>query len=317
LGGGSGPVDIDRNLLQSNYSGADGGGIFVSDAHLDRINIRNNMIVDNGAANIGGAVKLEDSANVAFINNTVAHNVSTASSPTSGNTPHSAGLASEANDPLFVPPSGARFSNPVAFFNNIFWQNQAFTLSSPGPGSTLVDRGFIDLEVHGTANHSDTFTPRFSMLTANSIVRGDGVADTLPAGQSNLFGVDPLFVSPFLLELSVTGSRQDPNAAAVTIVQADPPVGLPGNYHLQPTSPAIDRGAAYSNYPGPLSTTTSTLAPCSVTASPQPFGADIDRQPRPSVRNFFRLMTPWDIGADEVPGFFNIPVLPWSCGGTT
>jgi hypothetical protein len=189
-------------------------------------------------------------------------------------------------------------------------------LSSPGPGSTLVDRGFIDLEVHGTANHSDTFTPRFSMLTANSIVRGDGVADTLPAGQANLFGVDPLFVSPFLLELSVTGSRQDPQAAAVTIVQADPPVGLPGNYHLQPFSPAIDRGAWYSNFPGPL-TATSTLAPCSVTASPQPFGADFDHQPRPSIRNFFRLMTPWDIGADEVPGFFNIPVLPWNCGGTT
>jgi hypothetical protein len=321
LGGSSGAVDIDRNLLQGNYSGDGGGGMFVADAHTDRINVRNNMIVDNGAADMGGAVKLENSANVAFINNTVAHNVSTASAKTSNTTPHAAGLASEANDQLFqdtLPGGAPHFSNPVAFFNNIFWQNQAFTLSSPGPGSTLVDHGFIDLEIRGTTNHSDTFTPRYSMLTANSIVRGDGVADTLPAGQNNLFGVDPLFVSPFLLELSVTGSRQDPQAAAVTIVQADPPVGLPGHDHQQPTSPAIDRGAAYSNYPGPLNTATgSTLAPCSVTASPQPFGADFDRQPRPAIRNFFRLMTPWDIGADEVPGFFNIPVLPWSCGGTT
>jgi hypothetical protein len=53
-----------------------------------------------------------------------------------------------------------------------------------------------------------------------------------------------------------------------------------------------------------------------VTGSPQPFGADFDRQPRPSLRNFFQFRTPWDIGADEVPGF-NIALLPWGCGGTT
>jgi hypothetical protein len=288
---------------------------------MDRINVRNNMIVDNGAADLGGAVKLEDSANVAFINNTVAHNVSTASSATSNDTPHSAGLASEANDPLFqatLTPSAPRFSDPVAFFNNIFWQNEAFTLSSPGPGSTLVSHGFIDLEVHGTANHADTFTPRYSMLTANSIVRGDGVADTLPAGQNNIFGVDPLFVAPFVLELTVTGSRQDPQAAAVTLTGADPPVGLTGDYHLQTGSPALDRGAAYSNYPGPLTPAASTFAPCSVAAAPQPFGADFDRQPRPMLRHFTppQLFTPWDIGADEVPGM-TIGLLPWSCGGTT
>ena len=32
LGDGSGAVDVDRNLIQSNYSGDDGGGIFVLDA---------------------------------------------------------------------------------------------------------------------------------------------------------------------------------------------------------------------------------------------------------------------------------------------
>ena len=43
LGTGSGPVDVDRNLIQSNYSGDDGGGIFVQNGLNERINIRTNM----------------------------------------------------------------------------------------------------------------------------------------------------------------------------------------------------------------------------------------------------------------------------------
>jgi hypothetical protein len=316
-GDSSGAVDIDRNLIQTNYSAEDGGGLYITDAHTDRVNVRNNMIVQNGAANLGGAVKLEDSSNVSFVNNTVAENVSTASSALSDGDPHSAGLASEANDPAYqatLPASAARFSNPVAFFNNIFWDNQAYTLSSSGPGATLNSQGFIDLEVHGTLLHASTFTPRYSLLTANSEIRGDGVADTLPGGQANVFGADPLFVATFPLELTVMGSRQDPQRAAVTITGAEPPVESIGNYHLTNASPAIDRGAGYSNYPA-TRTSSSTLAPCSVSFSAQPFGADFDRQSRPQLRSL-RLLTPWDIGADEVPGI-NIPMLPWSCGGTT
>src|SRR6185436_1176458 len=55
VGTGSGAVNVDRNLIQSNYSGDDGGGIFVSGALTAAINIRNNQIVDNGAADNGGA----------------------------------------------------------------------------------------------------------------------------------------------------------------------------------------------------------------------------------------------------------------------
>ena len=316
-GGSSGPVDVDRNLIQTNYSAEDGGGLYVTDAHSDRINVRNNMIVQNGAANLGGAVKLEDSANVSFVNNTVAENVSTASSTLSDGKPHSAGLVSEANSQAYqatLPASAPPFSNPVAFFNNIFWHNQAYTLSQPGPGATLVSQGFIDLEVHGTTLHSSTFTPRYSLLTADSEIRGDGATDTLPGGQGNIFGADPLFVATFPLELTVMGSRQDPQRAAVTITGAEPPVESIGDYHLSPGSPAIDRGAGYSNFPA-ARTGSSTLAPCSVNASPQPFGADFDRQSRPQLRSL-QLLTPWDIGADEVPGI-NLPAVPWSCGGTT
>src|SRR6185437_4268386 len=96
--------------------------------------------------------------------------------------PHSAGLASEANDPLFqatLPATAPHFSNPVALFNNIFWNNDAQTLSQFGPGATLVDNGFIDFEVHGTTNATDTFTPRYSDLTNGQILGPDGVQHAL------------------------------------------------------------------------------------------------------------------------------------------
>jgi hypothetical protein len=236
---------------------------------------------------------LDDSSNVSIVNNTVANNVTTASCETCNASPHSAGLASEANDPVFqatLPAGAAHFSNPVALFNNIFWNNNAFHLSQSGPGATLVSDGFIDFEVRGTANAADTFTPRYSMLTNGQILGADGNLHPLPAGQGNIVGQDPLFVAPFTLELTVSGSRLDPQVAAVTITGQDPPVGLTGDYHLTALSPAIDRGAVYSNFPA-LPNGSSVLAPL----------VDYDGQVRPQLRTA-RLATPWDIGADEVPG---------------
>jgi hypothetical protein len=329
LGDGSGTVDVDRNLIQSNYSGDDGGGIFVLDALGDRINIRNNQIVDNGSADIGGAVMLDDSSRVNLVNNTVANNVSTASSENSNiGEPHSAGLAAEGNDPLWQdsaayaaqypnPATRPDFSQPIALFNNIFWNNDAFTLDRNGPGATLVDQGFIDFEVHGTTNATDTFMPRYSDLTNGQILGPDGVqrplpgAGTTPNNRGNQIGVDPGFVTPFTLELTVSGARLDPQTAAVTITGADPPVGLTGDYHLTTASPVVDRGVRCSNTPFPP-----TLAACASGGIQAPTGTpgnstgggDYDSQFRPQLRTL-RALTPWDLGADELPGIpIPIPV---------
>jgi hypothetical protein len=308
LGDGSGSVDVDRNLIQSNYSGDDGGGIFVLDSFTAAINIRDNQIVDNGAADLGGAITLDDAANVRIVNNTIANNVSTGSSENSDGNPHSAGLASEANDPLFqatLPPGSPDFSNPRALFNNIFWNNNAFTLSQPGPGATLVSQGFLDFEIRGTTNNADTFTPRYSDLTNGQIRGPNGVNHAVPGGQGNIIGQDPAFVTPFTLELTVSGSRLDPQVAAVTITGADPPVGLTGDYHLQATSALVDRGVRCSNTPFP--TPISALAPCTGGGIQAPSGTppagqgDYDGQYRPQLRTL-RLLTPWDLGADELPG---------------
>jgi hypothetical protein len=280
VGAGSGSVDIDRNLIQSNFSGDDGGGIFIRSAHKARINVRNNMIVDNGAADTGGAVSLKDSSNVAIVNDTVAHNVSTGSSEGSDGQPHSAGLAAEKNDPLFqatLPSTAPDFSDPVALFNNIFWQNEAFTVDRTTAPLSLASRGFMDFEIHGTTGPR-SFTPRYSLLTS---AYG-------PPDQGNIVGQDPLFVQPFTLELSVAGSRLDPQRASVTITGQDPPVGLTGDYHLTTASPAIDRGAWWSNFP--------TLNASSITAP----RVDYDGLWRPVFRTL-RFLTPYDMGADEVP----------------
>jgi hypothetical protein len=406
LGNGSGAVSVDRNLIQSNTSVLDdGGGIFVLDALDQPISIRNNMIVNNLAADMGGAITIDDSSKVRIVNNTIANNQTTGSSENSAiGAPHAAGLASEANEPLWQSdaryvaqyPNAAtrpRFSNPTALFNNIFWNNDAMTLDQFGPGAALVDQGFIDFEVRGTGNNTDTFTPRYSLLTNGLVLRSNGARLPAPGGQGNIVGADPSFVTPFVNELTVSGSRLDPQQAAVSITGTDPPVGLTGNYHVTAASPAIDRGAGFSNLASPPPGTaggiqtpnnsTSILAPCSTKAVTALFSsvgsstapttitvtskagfpttfpffiqidnntntatevlqvtgnganpttqwtvlraqqgtaaaahqagksvrlltpfypADFDRQFRPQLRVNARARTPWDIGADELPG---------------
>jgi hypothetical protein len=133
------------------------------------------------------------------------------------------------------------------------------------------------------------------------------VLHALPGGQANIVGADPSFVAPFILEPTVTGSRGDPQTAAVTLTGADPPVSLTGDYHLSAGSPATDRGAGYSNLAAlpPLTQTpnptTAILAPCGGTAA-QSYPADFDRQTRPNLRINNQVRTPWDIGADELAG---------------
>jgi large repetitive protein len=310
-------------VIQANYSGDDGGGIFVLDALDQPVNIRNNMINENGSADLGGAIMLDDSSKVTIVNNTVANNVSTASSESSDGLRHGAGLSAEANDTLWQsdsryvaqypnPATRPDFANPTALFNNIFWQNNAYTLSSTGPGATLVNQGFLDFEIHGTTRNADRFTPRFSDLT-NGQILVNGLQFTVPANQGNMSAA-PGFVGalPITAELTVSGSRLDPQVAAVSLTAGDPPVGMTSNYHLVNASTVIDRGVRCSLTPFPVPANALT-ANCAATPpaggrgiqAPSGIPGDIDGQYRPQRRvaaTSPRARTPWDLGADEVPG---------------
>jgi hypothetical protein len=251
---------------------------------------------------------------VAIVSNTVAGNVTTGSAESSqpvdqGGKPHAAGLASEKSDDRFT--GHGSFSKPVALFNNIFWNNDAFLLDHAGPGAALVDQGFIDFEVHDTGSASDVLTPRYSVVTGgNTSINGAGALGTPPAGQGNQVGTAPGFADPFTLELAVAGSRGDPQQASVTITGQDPADGVPGDYHITAGSPAIDRGVRCALTPFPTPAT--ALQPCTATPpaggrgieAPRGTNSDIDGQFRPQAR--LRALTPWDVGADELIG---VPVI--------
>jgi len=195
---GSGRVVIDSNLIQGNNAGAgDGAGIRLAningqDAIAEReswyrIRIVNNMIVNNVAGFAGGGISLQDAARVDIVNNTIAHNDSTATSgdafcnATTGlcdaNTSspriaglvsytHTSGLASTIEAGMSNIDDKIRygiFSNPQYLENNIIWQNRSFfftidkTLNPPVYG-LVPDIGageaayFNDLGVVGVTN---------------------------------------------------------------------------------------------------------------------------------------------------------------------
>lgn len=236
---GSGPVKIHANLVQGNVSNDDGGGIRLLKPMNYQIDIYNNMVVNNVATDLGGGIALDDAPKVSIVNNTVAKNMTTATAEDSDGDPHAAGLASENHSAQLMaqlPTGSPDFSDPV-LFNNIFRDNRA----GHWDGSALVGLGLagdttpvnlMDLEVFGTTTQ-EFMKPRYSILHA-------------PYGGSNStdqVGADPAFVSQYDTGLTAVPFRGDP--AFITVVADSPTPGtLPGNYHVDVTSPAIDAGAA-------------------------------------------------------------------------
>jgi len=204
LSPGSGSVRIDRNTIQGNgATSGDGGGIRlqrVNGADVARVpngsgawyrvDITNNMIMDNVAALSGGAISLQDAARVGILHNTIVRNDSTATAgdafaPGSPNqsTPQPAGIVSRAHSPELRAAFGTTastaqyrvFSNPT-LDNNIIWQNRSFYFAmdptAPAPNFKLlpdVAAGqapvYWDLAVLGTPTPA-TLNPLNSDLTS-------------------------------------------------------------------------------------------------------------------------------------------------------
>jgi hypothetical protein len=274
-GVGTGRVDIRRNYVWFNLSNDDGGGMFVRDTAASQTNLASNIIANNVATDIGGGVALDDVPGARIVNNTVARNLTTDTAEDRDGIANGAGLVSERND------SGTGFSNPVAFFNNIFWENEAFTFSPTGGadgGPTTVSAGFFDVEVLSAAG---VFSPRFSMFT-----QADN-ANVAPHA-SNQIGVDPQFVSALTAGVSVFPTQFGPAGEIQTLLfRGDPPPpfvqGAPGDYHLTAGSPALTLtgGAVSQTWQAPT--------------VPAP-RCDIDRQQRtsataPAPRGADRLST--------------------------
>jgi len=247
---GSGEVTIERNLIQQNISNDDGGGIRLLAPIAGPVHILNNMIVNNLATDIGGGIALDDALEVEIINNTVAHNVSTATAEDADRSPscapnggfetcaHAAGIASTGFSAALLdsnPAPSTDFTDPL-MFNNVLWQNQAFHLNQLG---TLEPATFIDLEVLGTTA-PETMTPNYSVLTA---LYGSGVGNT---------DNDPMFVDgSVFVNFQILPFVADPTFVSVQILTT--PADPQGDYHLNNVSSAIDLGVLnFGGFAAPL-----------------------------------------------------------------
>ncbi len=186
------------------------------------------MIVNNLAADLGGAIMLDDSSSVAIINNTIANNVTTGLVGELGDRraprrrPCERGeRAAWQTDPRYAaqyPNAATRpdFSNPVALFNNIFWNNDAITLDQFGPGR---DAGGPGLHRLRGVRHDEQRRHVHPALLRPHQRPDPGPQRRAPrraGGQGNV-SADPLFVTPFVNELTVSGARLDPQQAIVSI----------------------------------------------------------------------------------------------------
>jgi hypothetical protein len=304
LGPGSGTVTIARNLIQSNLSWDDGGGIRLLrplGGTANRVNIINNMIVNNVATDFGGGIALDDAANVVIVNNTIASNVSTQTAEDSNlGEAHGAGIASELHSPAFLatlPAGSPRFSSPV-LFNNIIFDNLAYRWGmmtpedgSPRPG--LVPTAYIDLEVVDGLSATDCLAVNYSFLSRRHL---SPTGSLCPAGTGNIFAdggdpatltlpsPDPLFIRPLTagqVDIVVAGGRFNPNELIPFLHRTEGMLLGFTDYHLQ-GAPAFPANSLAIN--AGINALGGVSAPTN----------DFDGNTRPQRGTLF------DMGADEV-----------------
>jgi parallel beta-helix repeat protein len=210
---GSGSVRINGNRIQGNFAGTgDGGGIALVringqdllaspfPANWDRVDVINNMIVNNVAALAGGGISLQDAPNTFIIHNTIANNDSSATAALAFgananlSVPQPAGIVSREHSVVLQDLTGTTgtligdFSSPT-LQNNIILGNRSMQWSS-GTGVTVIgahDLGVVPATV-GSLN------PQSNVLTTggvgNSAVNGNRLVPV--ADEGNLL-VTPYF----------------------------------------------------------------------------------------------------------------------------
>ncbi|MDJ0784063.1 MAG: hypothetical protein QNJ22_19000 [Desulfosarcinaceae bacterium] len=261
---GAGNVTIIGNLIQGNNAGAgDGGGIrlaFVNgedvggSANIDDwyfVNLFNNMVVNNVTGKSGAGISLQDAVRVRIIGNTVANNDSTATvgalittvgTTTSSDPQPGVGIVANAHSAALaalLPAGQPDFSDPTRLANNIVTGNRAFSYDLD---LGLILGGIDDLAVVGTAG-AETLDPRYSLLT-----------DATGFHASNLSG-DAVFLDGYLNGKSINNIIPE-DSTPLTAAALDEggnfvevrydPVTPVGDYHTDPTSPAVNNGQPFT-----------------------------------------------------------------------
>jgi hypothetical protein len=316
LGSGRNLV-IDANLIQGNHAGAGhGGGI-----RLERVNgfdwsagqpagqrfrvvMTNNIIVNNVGGWSGGGVSMLDAALVQMINNTIAHNDSTATVGGVFTNPNTsirqpAGISSErhgAGLAALVPGTANDFSNPT-LRNNIVWRNRAFNYDQSSgtgqllpnlvgaPGTCPTGADYWDL---GVLDTTFQLVPTYSVLTALT------QHGKTYSGATNLTG-NPNLVDPYC-----NGARSLLLVPGITTLQAAPALDEGGNWIDVRYGPiSLPTAATDANpllRPYHLGLGSSALNTASATGAPV---TDYDGQARPFPFNPLAPSANYDRGADE------------------
>jgi hypothetical protein len=252
---GAGNVTINSNLIQGNLSGVgNGGGISVAFFNGQdvignplnpdpwyKLNIFNNMIVNNTAGVAGGGIALQDAVAVNIVNNTIVNNDSTATGANAfaagavDSTPQGAGIVSSMHSADIATASGQTFANPL-LQNNIIRNNRSFYTTNGGAGGLLANPvdPVWDLSVKG-ATTPTYMNPQYNLLTSLISANDGAIYDT-----TNITTTNRIFFKSYVNQLLIAAVI-DEGGNFITVRHTQVVEGL-GNYHLRPDSPAIDAG---------------------------------------------------------------------------
>jgi len=261
---GAGSVTINANLIQGNLAGSGFGGGICADAIngqdvLDNpgnpnlwhsLNIFNNLVVNNVAANAAGGIFLSDAANAKVIDNTIANNDSAgtaATTFTAGNlsqsNPQPAGVVGTLHSVLLGGASGQAYSNPV-LADNIIQGNRSFywDVSLNGGQGGLAPNAsdpVWDLAVLNRVTSNQVLNPDYCLLTSLADSLGNNYNDG-----TNIAG-NPAFASAYNNTLVVAAVFDEGGNFITTRFNE---IDRQGDYHI--TAPSLAVGMAGGAYLG-------------------------------------------------------------------
>jgi len=319
---GSGSVQVLANLIQGNSAAAgDGGGIRLAMVNGEdvaaipyhRVELFNNMIVNNVAALAGGGISLQDAIDVRIVHNTIANNDSLATageafapnSPNESTPQDGAGIVSRKHSSGLLAALGELdgFSDPTPFADNIIWENRQFFFfvddesgCTPGDSSCLSTYGLcpdvtnaLDCPLGGGLGFD------LAVLGTTGTLACDPGASCILTG-----GADPIFVAGY-----VNGDRTSVFQPEITTAIQAPPAFDEGGNFIRPQfgplslyndelTPNGDPGVLFGDYHVQGSSAIDNAGAVDLTGTYPELERDIDGHPRPSESDLV------DIGADEV-----------------